>query len=163
MKKIYCLLLTALCLLFATPALAQKGTPDPIVVGTDLAASPTDLEPILSKDLAAIADYQNQFSSGKSGKYAQVLPLFSTAPSDGVATLPDLKDSKPTSGVTGTDLLNALGQSAYPMSLAINVYDGPKGTGYEVVALAKFNGQLWQRVVNVGPEEYRESDWAIVP
>lgn len=45
---------------------------------------------------------------------------------------------------------------------SVDVYDGPKGKGYQVVFEAVRGGRTWRKVVNDGPEEWREQDWAEV-
>jgi hypothetical protein len=45
------------------------------------------------------------------------------------------------------------------IDLAVNVYLGPGGMGYEVVATHEVDGQTWQRVRQYGPETWRAYDW----
>lgn len=151
-----------------TPALAQidQPTPEPagdvILVGTDVADAPADIETLLGKTFPSVDQFQKDHFA-KFGAYAQVLPLYTNTPADGIAELPTDLEAKPTDGVKGADLWTAIGEQAYPANLHIDVYDGPSGLGYVLVVQAKFNGQLWQREINVGPEDYRNSDWTVVP
>jgi hypothetical protein len=51
-----------------------------------------------------------------------------------------------------------------PARVRIDVYDGPDGQGWVVTVEATHNGNLWRRVVNVGPESYRAQPWTqVVP
>lgn len=43
--------------------------------------------------------------------------------------------------------------------LRVDVYQGPDGPGFVVMAETIHNGIVWRRAVNVGPESWRESDW----
>jgi len=42
----------------------------------------------------------------------------------------------------------------------VDVYDGPKGKGYQVCFEVKRSKVTYRKVVNLGPEEWREQDWA---
>jgi hypothetical protein len=41
----------------------------------------------------------------------------------------------------------------------VDIYEGPKGKGFQVTYEAKRSGTPFRKVVNVGPEAYREMDW----
>lgn len=47
------------------------------------------------------------------------------------------------------------------VSVRVDVYDGPQGVGYLLYAQTKQNGWTWERVINIGPEEWRAYDWRI--
>lgn len=157
-------ILAVFCCLSIAAAPAQKGEPPPdvIEVGAKVANAPTDIDPLIEKQLAAIADFQaTEFA--KSGRYGQVLNIYATVPTDGVAVAPDKLDVAPTDGVTGDVFWQATDLQAFPANMRVDVYDGPSGLGYVIVLEAKFNGELWQRSINFGPEDYREQPWAKMP
>jgi hypothetical protein len=47
--------------------------------------------------------------------------------------------------------------------LSVDVYDGPNGKGWCATVWAFFNGKLYSRSHNVGPESWRTKAWAAVP
>ena len=49
--------------------------------------------------------------------------------------------------------------AAWPMSLRVDVYNGPSGHGYTVTGTIDIGGALWARTLHVGPELWREHDW----
>lgn len=44
----------------------------------------------------------------------------------------------------------------------VDVYEGPRGSGYQACYEVKRGLKTFRKVVNVGPEEEREQDWAEV-
>jgi len=48
-------------------------------------------------------------------------------------------------------------------SVRVDVYDGPQGVGYVLVATMVQRGEVWARRVNVGPETRRTRDWHLAP
>mgnify|MGYP001576481457 FL=1 len=50
-------------------------------------------------------------------------------------------------------------KSAEPLETAIDVYDGPAGKGYVVRAELVIKEIRWVKLINIGPETYREHDW----
>lgn len=51
---------------------------------------------------------------------------------------------------------------ALPVSVWVDVYDGPTGKGWAIGVEATYDGILWRRVKNVGPETHREVAWSQV-
>ena len=49
------------------------------------------------------------------------------------------------------------------LKTAIDVYDGPAGKGYVVRAECVVDGTRWVKLLNVGPEVYRERGWLPCP
>ena len=47
-------------------------------------------------------------------------------------------------------------------SFQVNVYSLKRWRGYELVCRFRDAGGTWQRVVNVGPEDYREQPWTFL-
>ena len=44
----------------------------------------------------------------------------------------------------------------------VDVYEGPRGSGYQTCYEVKRGQKTFRKVVNVGPEEEREQDWTEV-
>lgn len=123
---------------------------------------------MLPKELAAIVDpafdtaaaeikkQQDVVSQSRSGKYKQYLSTATVIPADGVTVLPDNADAKPTNEANAyPDTVKLVPQ---PVAITVNVYDGPQGKGYEVVGQVKSGKDLFYKVLNVGPETYRDDD-----
>ena len=49
------------------------------------------------------------------------------------------------------------------VSVAVHVYDGPRGRGYVLVCTMVRDRITWQREINIGPEAWREHDWTALP
>lgn len=159
------LLLTLLASLLLAPgvALAQKDEPVELPdYGQKVGAQPEALDPYLDKILSNIALFQEAFEK-QYGTYAQTVEPHSkeTIPADGFALYPEpgLETKYPTGGITVTDFYTAAGLTAFPASVRIDVYDGPNGKGYVLIALTKFDGRLWIRAINTGPETTRTTNW----
>ncbi len=109
--------------------------------------------------LPHLADFQLSYHDA-AGKYYQALQSHSQAPS--VVTEPDQLSGKPTD--QAEDLAYFWKDQAYlpaklGWSFAINTYAGPDGDGYVLVVTGDIEGKIWSRSINVGPEEWRTSDW----
>ena len=107
--------------------------------------------------LEQIGTYQAVFASTKGG-YWQGLKS-STTPKDGVDVLPLLAEiAVPTNQVEGwpLDILS----TPIPMSLTVDVYDGPDGKGYVVRSEVQIGADVYTMAANVGPEKYRDQMWA---
>lgn len=101
--------------------------------------------------------FQNTFAQTNHGKYWQGLKTHDILPKDGEVIKPTIGVKTPTDQpvqypdfIKNTDL---------PMSLQINTYDSPTGTGYTIVMVVENNGEKYRRVINTGKETYREQDW----
>lgn len=147
-------------------ALAQKGTPTdtPIIdiqPGQKVGNAPTDLDPLVNLLAASLTSWQDA-NAQSLGRYVQMLTAFSAPPIDGIALVPDLVNAKPTNEqLKAADVWAAVKwPTALPASVSVDVYDGPSGKGYVVQVLTKFNGVLWAKAVNSGPERWRDSNWA---
>jgi hypothetical protein len=45
------------------------------------------------------------------------------------------------------------------LAAEVNTYRGPSGQGYEIVGTIVLAGRTWRKIINVGPETYRDRDW----
>jgi hypothetical protein len=52
---------------------------------------------------------------------------------------------------------------AIPFAIQIDVYDSRGGWGFVVHLIVKWANQLYARSINIGPEGYRTSVWALMP
>ena len=100
---------------------------------------------------------------GNEDRYWQGLSCVATIPADGgtVATDPTVKPTDQTenwSNVNGVNNGVTLDVSL-PVSLQVDVYDGPNGQGYVVIGQVEEAGRIYQKSVNVGAETFREHDW----
>jgi hypothetical protein len=122
------------------------------------------IDAALTQHWTKINNWMNNYAAGRGGRFFQGLRSHSVVPAGGQAAAPDRLSSRP------TDQAETLGElwngaqlpGLVPFALTINVYDGPDGRGWEAVIEMVDNGQLWQRVVNSGPETWREQPWALV-
>lgn len=133
-------------------------TPEDLVITDMIDAGNVTFEVNLP---AAQATYKEEH--GDDIRYWQALPTFTEAaiPVDGVEATPDNLDAKPvdvplswadmeaTSGISPCDCC----------ATSINEYVAPGGAGFEVIYEAKINGRKCQKVVNFGPETYRDQPW----
>lgn len=109
---------------------------------------------------AAQATYKEEHGGSR---YWQGLPTFteSAIPIDGIGGEPDNLDATPSDVPTSwADMEAAAGVSPCDCcSTFVNEYVSPGGAGFEVVYEAKINGRKCQKVVNFGPETYRDQPW----
>ncbi len=97
----------------------------------------------------------------RTGRYWQGLESHLVTPTGGTPTAPTLTRHP-------TDQVESWADEGYAIpaqsfSITVNVYNGPGGWGYELVFRFRDAGGVWSRVVNVGPETYREQAWSFVP
>lgn len=110
-----------------------------------------------------IANWMNTYAAGHGGRFFQGLRSHTAVPANGLSAAPDRLSARPTDQA---ETLAALWGGAelpglVPFALTVNVYDGPAGRGWEAVIEMVDNGQLWRRVVNSGPETWREQPWTV--
>jgi hypothetical protein len=74
--------------------------------------------------------------------------------------VPDLT-RKPTDQATSWAAANVNLGATIPMALQIDVYDGPEGKGYVGQVWAKWNGTIYTRAQNHGPESWRTFAWRV--
>jgi len=53
-------------------------------------------------------------------------------------------------------------QPSMIVSVRIDIYSGPSGVGYILVAEMINDGRIWNREINIGPESYRGHDWQLM-
>jgi len=99
----------------------------------------------------------------KHDKYFQLLETHTTTPADNIIAAPDVDNNTPTDqSETYTDFGLVL-PAKMPMSISVSPYQSPKGWGFELRAKVIDDGDEYQRVMNYGDEEYRDTGgWKIL-
>lgn len=108
----------------------------------------------------------NYFNSH--GNYWQGLITHSNVPAH---TTTITNDTVPTRWVSKPTDQNSSWLTAFPewqneavsASLRCDVYKGPQGAGFVATVFVRFNGTLYSRSQNFGPETFRTFDWFAVP
>lgn len=139
-------LILAILLTLALPAVA-------------LAAGPLDdINVEVSTWLTTANAYQSSYYQAHY-TYQQVLWSHTIAPS--VSTAPDNLLARPDDQIaTGQDFwLGANLPAATAYRVRVDVYNGPAGPGYVVILEAVVSGQSWLKMINVGPETWRSTEW----
>jgi len=111
-----------------------------------------------------INDIQLQLEIVQSDRLASNAPLLQLPPTHAMPVDLDAKDGM------APDLRKRIGiDSWYSARLEIpakmlaayrvDVYDGPDGPGFVILAETIHSGTIWRREINVGAESWREIDW----
>ena len=106
----------------------------------------------------AIQSRQATYAAAHNGRYWQGLRTASVIPADGATATPTIGTRCP-SDQPGQPWPLAIRQTAMEMAVQIDVYDGPRGTGYVATLYVRINGNTWERAAQVGPESYRAHPW----
>lgn len=110
---------------------------------------------------AAVQARQDTYAANHGGKFWQGLVTHTITPADGFEALPDIGLACPTDQA-GEPYPLAIRQTVMPMSLRLDVYDGPFGRGYVATVRVLIGGVLYERSAQVGPEAWRAVGWRIV-
>src|SRR3989304_6835515 len=145
-------ILLALAAALPSPAGAQTPPPPP-----QLNVFDSRLDALLVK----LQTFQSDYASLHNGRYYQALLSHSAVPADGLETNVDRLSFRPTDQAEDLSLLFALTAlpDHAPFAFRVDVYAGPNGAGYMVIAQSRIAGQLWERTLNAGPEPWREQGW----
>lgn len=104
----------------------------------------------------AVDAYQPSYYAAH-GRYWQGLMTPATVPADGALVAPDLtlKPEGQAEDWSGVSIAATL-----PFSVQVDRYDGPRGTGYQILVRVLDSGQLAVRSIGIGPESaWRTHDW----
>jgi len=107
-------------------------------------------------------DVQDAYAAAHGGNYFQGIITPTTPPDDGAFTVPDLTKKPTDQAERWQDVFtggNALPATNWPVSIRIDVYDGPRGKGWVLSVTYTKAGETWERAVNVGNETEREFAW----
>lgn len=153
-----------------TATSAPLPAPRPTVAVTAIPApAPTDLDPAIAGpadgDLLlmrlAIGQAQVDYRA-RYGRYWQAAPTHAQPPAADAVIAPD-----PLAQVGDDPAWIDLGiglPADLAISLRVDVYDGPRGQGYVLLAWVRDpRGGVWERAVNTGPESWRAYNWRPAP
>ena len=137
------------------------------VQAATLATTRAKVDTWLTNNFPLVISKQNTYLANN-GRYWQgllsctgtnAIPNF-TAASDGDA-VQDNMNSKPFYEAESiADIFPTLVGVALPAAFQCDQYVGPFGVGYVVTVWVRFNGTIYTRSHNVGPEDWRESAWS---
>lgn len=116
--------------------------------------------------LNEITPRQDAFFAAR-GRYWQGLRTFALTalpnnPQDGSSTVLEvtpLRTVHPTDQAETWDDVGINLGTTIPCALQIDVYDGPLGKGYVGTVWAMWDGDVYSRAQNRGPETWRTDDW----
>ena len=111
--------------------------------------------------LTAIETKQASYAAAHGGRAWQGLATHSTRPADDNATAPDVGTSCPV-WQPGEPWPPAVRSGNKKHATQCDCYWGPLGDGYQIIVSVDVLGVTYQRVVNVGPENYREQAWHVM-
>lgn len=115
---------------------------------------------VISKQNTYFASHGRYWQGLLSVTSTNAIPNFTTL-SDGDAIADNLT-SKPHYQVeTIAAFFPAFVGVALPAAFLCDQYVGPLGPGYVVTVLVRFNGTIYTRSHNTGPETWREAAWSI--
>jgi len=93
------------------------------------------------------------------GRYFQGIAWSTNIPADGATVEPD-KLVAPTDYPHNWNVPPITSPALAECRVAIHVYNGLQGQGYEIVGEYISSGVTYRRVINVGPETWREQAWS---
>ena len=130
----------------------------------ELAGPPTALgqiDSIITSKWPAFVTWQENYRAAN-GIYFQALRSHrGVVPRSNQSTAPTGLDDRPTDRPHALrDFWAGNGFGNTPFQLAIDVYDGPAGMGFTVTIETIDGGATWRRVVQSGPETWREQAWS---
>jgi hypothetical protein len=125
-----------------------------------LAQIQTAVDAQLTGLLAAIEARQNTYRAAHGGRTWQGLKTHTVHPSEGNGAPPTIGTASP-ADQPGEPWPAAVRNGNKLMTLACDCYRGPLGDGYQLVVWVDVAGVTWTRVLNVGPETWRNQGWAI--
>lgn len=145
-------LFLSLVLLLAAPLMSEAATEQQIKAKGDV---------IIAGVLAKLATFQGNYLAAN-GRYWQGIFVLPRVPVNGEELPPDLtkkagghKDSWADRGFSFVGDL--------PVNVAVNEYTSAKVPGYFVECTFRFDGKVWSKTRNVGPETSFEREWHVTP
>ena len=132
-----------------------------------LAVLQSSIDSVWASAAVALNAHQSNFLANR-GNYWGVVRTHSVIPSH---TLSKLNSTVPDSLNIGSggDYNNWIAihpewtATPLPCNVIVLAYNGPDGRGYEVVLQFIWEGNLYERHINIGPETYRNAPWALIP
>jgi len=97
------------------------------------------------------------------GGYWQGLNTHSSIPSvTGPGSIPDRLGLHPTDQAESWEAVSFSSIGPLKCSITVDVYEAPTGHGYCITVITDVAGEIWQRVINKGPETGLEQSWTDV-
>lgn len=133
-----------------------------------LASTRTAVNNWLTNNWPAVSSKQAAYLTNH-GRYWQGLltctstngiPNFTTA-ADGSGVMDNLASKPYYQSESISDIFAGFVGIGLPCAFLCDQYDGPLGLGYVVTVFVRFNGTIYTRSHNTGPETWREADWAV--
>lgn len=93
------------------------------------------------------------------GRYFQALPTHTALPVGGEITPADNLGAQPTDQPFGWNDVGGYPLTEPIASTCINTYCAPAGMGFVVELSFIYDGVVWLKAVNFGPEQERGHDW----
>jgi len=94
----------------------------------------------------------------ETGHYWQGLPTHTSVPSVDEPLAPD-PTRHPTDQPESWASVGIALPTTMVLSLRVDAYNGTSGAGYAIVAKTMIDEVEWIRVINIGPETWREHNW----
>jgi hypothetical protein len=158
MRARFLLAVVAVLLCFGTSARVGASTPA-------TAPSPTleQIDQAIAQRWSAFVTWQENYRAAN-GVYFQGLHSHrGSAPDSNTTATPTGLDDRPTDRPHALrDFWNGNMPNRTAFALIINVYSGPQGDGWSVTVETTDNGVRMRRVLNYGPEVWREVAWEAV-
>jgi hypothetical protein len=111
--------------------------------------------------MAAIEARQASYAAAHGGRAWQGLRTHAVNPSEGNGAPPTIGMASP-GDQPGEPWPAAVRSGNKEMALQCDAYRGVGYDGYQIVVFVDVLGVTWSRVLNVGPETWREQAWAAV-
>lgn len=133
------------------PAFPVLGASDAAGSGLTLAEVRTKVDSWLAARWSGVVDRQESYAASHGGRYWQGLRTHVIE-----VEYPDGGDVD----VVGDNLTAAPSDQAALFS--VHAYDGPQGTGFVACVIVRYNGTMYWRCQNYGPETWRTFSWRIL-
>ena len=111
--------------------------------------------------LVGIQNRQDSYAAAHGGRAFQGLKTHAVNPSEGDTAAPTVGMTTP-ADQPGESWHAAVRNGNKEMALQCDAYRGPLGDGYQLVLWVDVLGVTYQRIVNVGPETWRDQAWHAV-
>ncbi len=92
-------------------------------------------------------------------RYVQILPTHKEIPKDGEEPPLDNLDVNPDYQSESARSLYSGWPEVMMCSMESNAYLCEEGHGYEIVLRVRIEDKIWVRVINYGPETFRNTEW----
>lgn len=150
----FLIIIVSICIRLLTPsrsALAENS-----LYPNELIPINATLINVVWPDVVAVqSDYKTS-----NGKYWQGLRSHADIPVAGTPTVTNMNSHPSDQAHSWSDvgfILNPL-----DVAIQVDVYESPLGQGYTLTGIVEVDGEIWQKVINSGPEIWLEHDWTMI-